>query len=80
MAYHTTSIGLVLGPLLALVAFFSLQNFGWGDSACWSAAIAVICAVWWIFEPTWVDFGRVLAAKLDPSWYQMAPELDHATN
>ena len=44
-------IGLTLGPLLAAVAFFTLQGFGWHAPACWTASIAVICAVWWIFEP-----------------------------
>ena len=32
------------------------------------------------FEPTWVDFGRVLEAKLEPSWHQMATKPDPTTN
>ena len=31
-------------------------------------------------EPTWIDFGRVLAAKLEPSWHQMAPKPHPTTN
>ena len=31
-------------------------------------------------EPTWVDFGKVLAAKLEPSWDQMPPKPDPKTN
>ncbi|MDC0067705.1 SLC13 family permease [Gammaproteobacteria bacterium] len=42
---------LTLGPLLAAVAFFTLQSFGWQGTACWTAAITILCAVWWIFEP-----------------------------
>ena len=29
--------------------------------------------------PTWVDFGRVLGSKLEPSWHQMASKR-HPTN
>ena len=28
---------------------------------------------WMIFEPTWVDFGRILESKLEPSWHKVAP-------
>ena len=51
MTLSKNFIGLTLGPLLATVAFFTLQSFGWQGTACWTAAITVICAVWWIFEP-----------------------------
>jgi len=51
MTVSKNFIGLTLGPLLAAVAFFTLQGFGWQATACWTAAITVICAVWWIFEP-----------------------------
>ncbi|MBT4377375.1 MAG: SLC13/DASS family transporter [Gammaproteobacteria bacterium] len=51
MTLSKNIIGLTLGPLLAAVAFFTLQGFGWQATACWTAAITVICAVWWIFEP-----------------------------
>ena len=51
MTLYKNFVGLTLGPLLAVVAFFTLQSFGWQGTACWTAAITVICAVWWIFEP-----------------------------
>ena len=51
MTLSKNFIGLTLGPLLAAVAFFTLHSFGWQGTACWTAAITVICAVWWIFEP-----------------------------
>jgi sodium-dependent dicarboxylate transporter 2/3/5 len=51
MTLSKNFIGLTLGPLVAAVAFFTLQSFGWQGTACWTAAITVICAVWWIFEP-----------------------------
>ena len=51
MTLYKNFVGLTLGPLLAVVAFFTLQSFGWQGTACWTAAITIICAVWWIFEP-----------------------------
>lgn len=42
---------LLLGPLMAAVMFFVLQYLGWQSAACWTAAITVLCATWWIFEP-----------------------------
>ena len=29
-----------------------------------------------IFLPTWLHFGRVLGAKLEPSWYQIVSKVD----
>ena len=51
MTLSKNVISLTLGPLLAAVAFFTLQSFGWQGTACWTAAITIVCAVWWIFEP-----------------------------
>ena len=33
-----------------------------------------------ILEPTWLHFGRVLGAKLEPSWNKMAPKVDPKNN
>ena len=51
MTLSKNFIGLTLGPLLAVMAFLTLQHLGWPAPACWTAAVTVICAVWWIFEP-----------------------------
>ncbi len=48
---NRSKIFLAAGPLLGAVLFFTLQAMGWESSACWTAAIAITCAVWWIFEP-----------------------------
>ena len=47
------------------------------EAKIWSAPWSFF---WWILNLTWIDFGKVLAAELDTSWYQIAPELDHASN
>ena len=31
---------------------------------------------WSILDPTWLHFGRLLEAKMGPSWLQMAPKVD----
>ena len=48
---NRSKIFLAAGPTLGAVLFFTLQTMGWESSACWTAAIAITCAVWWIFEP-----------------------------
>ena len=35
---------------------------------------------WSIFGPTWIDFGRILASKLEPSWDQMRIKSNPKTN
>ena len=42
---------LCLGPALAALVWLWLNGAGWPDAACWTAALALLCAVWWIFEP-----------------------------
>lgn len=51
MALNRNILTLFLGPVLATIIFFTLAAVGWETSACWTAAITTICAVWWIFEP-----------------------------
>ena len=29
-----------------------------------------------ILEPTWPHFGRVLGAKMGPSWFKMGPKIE----
>lgn len=44
-------IFLILGPALAFVAFVLLDSLGSDRAICWTVAITLVCAVWWIFEP-----------------------------
>lgn len=39
------------GPMLAAAAALSMSQFGWESQACWTGAVAMLCVVWWIFEP-----------------------------
>ena len=31
---------------------------------------------WWVLAPSWLDFGRLLATKLELCWHQMASKRD----
>jgi len=42
---------LFAGPMLAAAAALGMSQFGWESQACWTGAIAMLCVVWWIFEP-----------------------------
>ncbi len=57
---------LLLGPILASLVFFGLEALDWQAEACWTAAITVICAVWWIFEPIPIPATSLLPLALLP--------------
>jgi sodium-dependent dicarboxylate transporter 2/3/5 len=42
---------LVIGLKAALIAFFLLSATGYSSEIAWTAAVVVVCAIWWIFEP-----------------------------
>lgn len=42
---------LVLGPVLAVVAWIALNALGLPDKAVWCGAVTALCAVWWVTEP-----------------------------
>jgi solute carrier family 13 (sodium-dependent dicarboxylate transporter), member 2/3/5 len=57
---------LALGPLLAALVSAALLSIGWQEPACWTAAITVICATWWIFEPIPIPVTSLLPLALLP--------------
>ncbi len=40
-----------IAPTLALLAGLFAKSQGVPTPACWTMAVAIICALWWIFEP-----------------------------
>ena len=42
---------LFAGPLLAILLAIAMHLSGWQQQACWTGAIAILCVIWWIFEP-----------------------------
>lgn len=51
MKTQLQNLSLISGPILAILILFIMQanNFDWPSSI--TAAITILCAVWWIFEP-----------------------------
>jgi len=65
---------LVVGPLLAAFLFFLLQFFNWASPACWTAAITVLCALWWIFEPVPIPVTSLLPLAVMPMVGVLTPK------
>lgn len=47
----TKALTFVFGLALASTTYFLLSSSGWEQGACWTGAITILCACWWIFEP-----------------------------
>ena len=42
---------IIIVPVVALLLFFHLVSLGWSQPAAITAAVTLLCAAWWIFEP-----------------------------
>ena len=56
---------LIAGPLLAIAVAAGMNQSGWEDQACWTGAVAILCVVWWIFEPVSYTHLRAHETVLD---------------
>ena len=45
------TLGLIIGPTLAIIVFITLGVGDFSLEQCWTAAITTICAIWWTLEP-----------------------------
>ena len=63
---NSSVIFLFLGPAIGALAFYALQMSGWESTACWTAAITIVCATWWIFEPIPIPATSLLPLALLP--------------
>ena len=57
---------LLLGPLLALVVAASLAQGGQGQDMAVVAFVAVLCVVWWVFEPIPIPVTSLLPLAVLP--------------
>lgn len=57
---------LIVGPLLAITIFFAMSRFGWEEYACWTGAVAILCVVWWIFEPIPIPATSIIPLAFFP--------------
>jgi sodium-dependent dicarboxylate transporter 2/3/5 len=57
---------LFAAPTLAVLLFIVLTGRGWSSAPAATAAITLICASWWIFEPIPIPFTSMLPLAVFP--------------
>ncbi len=57
---------LIVGPLLAIAVAAGMNQSGWEDQACWTGAVAILCVVWWIFEPIPIPATAIIPLAVFP--------------
>ncbi|WP_292995062.1 SLC13 family permease [Nitrosomonas sp.] len=57
---------LIAGPLLAIAVAVGMNQSGWEDQACWTGAVAILCVVWWIFEPIPIPATAIIPLAVFP--------------
>ncbi len=57
---------MIAGPLLAAAVAFSMNHWGWQTQACWTGAVAILCVVWWIFEPIPIPATSIIPLAIFP--------------
>lgn len=57
---------LITTPAASLLLFLVLSELGWSFPTAVTAAITMICAVWWIFEPIPIPFTSLIPIALFP--------------
>ena len=57
---------LIIGPLLAIAVAAGMNQSGWEDQACWTGAVAILCVVWWIFEPIPIPATAIIPLAVFP--------------
>ena len=62
MKRHLTYIG----PLAALLFFILLTHNGWTTAPAVTAAVTLLCATWWVFEPVPIPFTSLIPLAVFP--------------
>jgi sodium-dependent dicarboxylate transporter 2/3/5 len=57
---------IVVGPAAALLVYFLLLGQGWTEGASITAAVTLLCAIWWIFEPVPIPFTSLIPLAVFP--------------
>ncbi len=57
---------LIIGPLLAIAVAVGMNQCGWEVQACWTGAVAILCVVWWIFEPIPIPATAIIPLAVFP--------------
>ena len=64
---------LPLGPVAALALFMLLTGVGWSFAPAATAAVTLLCALWWIFEPIPIPFTSLIPLALFPVFGILTP-------
>ncbi len=59
-------IALVTGPVLALLLGLGLANLGQSSDIAWTAAVTLLCAIWWITEAVPIPVTGLLPLAIFP--------------
>lgn len=55
-----------IGPVAALLLFLLLTLNGWATAPAVTAAVTLLCATWWVFEPVPIPFTSLLPLAVFP--------------
>lgn len=64
---------ITVAPLVALLLFFVLISNDWAVDAAITAAVTLLCALWWIFEPVPIPFTSLIPLALFPLFGVLTP-------
>ena len=64
---------IVVGPAAALGLFYLLLGQGWSQEASITAAVTLLCAAWWIFEPVQIPFTSLIPLAVFPLFGVLTP-------
>ncbi len=65
---------LFIGPVAGVLLFTALLSAGWERDACLTAALTMVCAIWWIFEPIPIPVTSLLPIAVLPATGVLTPD------
>ena len=60
------NLTLAIGLVAAFVAFAVLSVTGYSSEIAWTAAVVVVCAIWWVFEPVPIPVTSMIPLAVFP--------------
>jgi sodium-dependent dicarboxylate transporter 2/3/5 len=66
-------ISLIAGPVGAGIVYWLLAAAGFAGEVCWTAAITMLCAIWWITEALPIPVTAMVALALFPTVGVLTP-------